>query len=98
MKRLLIVAAISTTALAAAPLLADQSEHRHDRPAATQSGGGHEHGAQHGERHAEMQKRMQERHARMASQRSEEHGAKGRHGGHGNSAEGCPMHQQGPKT
>lgn len=102
MKKLLMVAAISTAALAATPLLADQAEHRHGQGSATQGGpgAGHEHGARHAERHAEMQKRMQERHGRMAARgHGEGHGAQGgTRGEHQHRGEGCPMNQPAPKA
>ena len=67
MKKLLIAATLAAAAVAATPLLAQQSG---DKPAGTAATEGCPMAGEHGattERRAEMQKRIQEMHARMGS-------------------------------
>jgi hypothetical protein len=90
-KRLLLGATLAAAALASAPLLADQADHRHGQnaaggathcPAARADHGGHAmgHGGMHGDRHA----------ARAEGQHKGAHGAQ--HMMRGHAGEGCPMH------
>lgn len=81
MKKLLIAATLAAAAVAATPLLAQQTG---DKPAGTAATEGCPMTGQHGnraERRAEMQKRMQEMHASMGSHeaRGPARGAQGEH-------------------
>lgn len=80
MKKLLIAATLSAAAaVAATPLLAQQTG---DKPAGTAAIETCPMAGEHGnraERRAEMQKRMQEMHARMGSQEGRGRGMQGEH-------------------
>ena len=79
MKKLLIAATLTAAAIAATPLLAQQTG---DKPAQTATTEGCPMAGEHGtrmERRAEMQKRMQEMHARMGSHEGRGRGTQGEH-------------------
>lgn len=81
MKKLLIAATLSAAALAATPLLAQQTGEKPAQTAATEGcpmAGAH---GNRGERRAEMQKHMQEMHAHMGSHedRGQGRGSQGEH-------------------
>ena len=70
MKKVIFVAALTTAALAAAPLFADQTQHGRgqDRTAAADGCPMMSTEGRQAEHRAEMQKRMQEMHGRMGPQ------------------------------
>jgi len=81
MKKLLIAAILTAAAVAATPLLAQQTGEKPAQTAATEDcpmAGGY---GDRAERRAEMQKRMQEMHARMGSHegRGQGRGTQGEH-------------------
>ena len=78
MKKLLIAATLTTAALGATPLLAQQAtEKKPGQAAATESCPAAGEHANRVERHAEMRKRMREMHARMGPHEGGGHGRRG---------------------